>query len=354
MDTDNNNDNDEVLLDTTTTTTEPSDAADTDSDVHIHPLRVLHLKRRVDSTQDETKRLLQKYYDDQTVIAAKRNGENTKNVNTNAQAQKPDTISLVVIADDQSHGRGTSGRSWVSVGNTSGNLSISGNLFLTYALPMNIIPMSQVTLLPLAVGLVVAETISMFLHQPSSSSSSSQRLVNLKWPNDVLLNNCKIAGTLIENARIVDDDDDCCESHDYWLVGIGVNIASHPTDLQNETTTTPTSTDAPAPRRATSLKEYSTNNGNTSPLPTAVEFGTELALKIQKLVNSEWSSSSNTTTTNQNMVVDRWRRWAQMGTTQTIRDTGEVVKTVGIMDDGRLHVIDQQGKDKYLISDYFV
>ena len=366
---------DEILVDTTD---DDDDDDDDNQNIHHHhhhpapPLRILHLKRCVDSTQDETKRLLQKFYSGR---------DNIDNSAKSKERKKYFPISLAVIADDQSHGRGTSGRSWVSSSSSDGSSSSSSsgvdgkgnNLFLTYALPMNLIPMSQVTLLPLAVGLVVAETISMYLpSETSSSSSSSPNVLNLKWPNDVLLNKCKIAGTLIENARIevvVDDDDNNSNkspqpppsSHDYWLVGIGVNIASHPTDLQNETTTT----DVAAPRRATSLNEYyCTNNSHTSspPLPTAAEFGTQLALKIQELVRSEWSTSrsntrsttTTTTTNSQNTIVDRWRRWAQMGTMQTIRDTGEVVKTVAIMDDGRLHVIDQQGKDKYLISDYFI
>lgn len=47
--------------------------------------------------------------------------------------------------------------------------------------------------------------------------------ITLKWPNDVLINGKKISGILIENIEL-------SEQVKYMIIGIGMNIASKPSD----------------------------------------------------------------------------------------------------------------------------
>jgi biotin-[acetyl-CoA-carboxylase] ligase BirA-like protein len=250
-------------------------------------LEVLHLKKTVESTQDEAKRLLSDRVGDESSPPI-----------------------LAVIADNQSKGRGTSGRSWVAS---------KGNLYLTCAVPMELIPMSKLTLLPLGCGIVIAEEL--VLH--------SQSRPTLKWPNDVLLDGLKIAGTLIENHRT--------KTQDWWLIGIGVNIESHPEELPKETD------DAlDTPRSAVSLRSHSSQ----SPIPTALQLGVSLTKGLQsftELLQSQDASS----------IVGKWKSYADLKTLYTIRNTGETVQIIDIQLDGQLKVLGEDGRERLLVADYF-
>jgi biotin-[acetyl-CoA-carboxylase] ligase BirA-like protein len=232
-----------------------------------HCLVVHYLNSCVKSTQDEAKWLLQNPTFGETCDVS--------------QSQH-----FAVIAHSQTRGRGTSGRAWVSS---------PGNLYITYCLPMNDIIVQKLTLLPLSIGVLVAEAIQPFLEDTSSN-------VTVKWPNDVLLSGHKVAGTLIENCAGPSG------SNDYWLiVGIGVNLASHPQDLPLEDESkTPT-------RLATSLKLHI---APSTTAPSAVEFGLELSRKLWHLVRQgelgNWRSSGSDIT-GVRSIVERWRSLANMG-----------------------------------------
>jgi biotin-[acetyl-CoA-carboxylase] ligase BirA-like protein len=249
-------------------------------------LEVLHLKKTVESTQDEAKRLL-----------SDRVGESSPPI-------------LAVIADNQSKGRGTSGRSWVAS---------KGNLYLTCAVPMELIPTSKVTLLPLGCGIVIAEELVLY----------SQSRPTLKWPNDVLLDGLKIAGTLIENHRT--------NTQDWWLVGIGVNIESHPEELPKE------KDDAlDTPRSAVSLRSHSSQ----SSIPTALQLGVSLTKGLQSFTELLQSQDALS-------IVDKWKSYADLKTLYTIRNTGETVQIIDIQLDGQLKVLGKDGRERLLVADYF-
>src|SRR4029453_18388593 len=82
-----------------------------------------------------------------------------------------------VRADRQSGGRGRGGNGWVSP---------PGNLFLSLVLPP---PRAPVTLVPLLVGGAVAEAVGEW-----------GVAARLKWPNDVLVGEHKLAGILVETS----------------------------------------------------------------------------------------------------------------------------------------------------------
>ena len=110
----------------------------------------------------------------------------------------------VVLAEEQTAGRGRDGRTWRSP---------VGGIWLGMLLRP---PFPEAGLLSLRTGLVLADVIDELLGNPR---------VQLKWPNDVLLDNRKLAGILSE-ARWQGDAPQ-------WLgLGIGINVANEiPADL---------------------------------------------------------------------------------------------------------------------------
>ena len=82
---------------------------------------------------------------------------------------------LLLVARNQTAGRGRAGRSWLS--SSEGSLTFSLAWRFDGGLP-------RLTGLPLAVGVALAETLERLGVQ-----------VGLKWPNDVLRDGDKLAGT---------------------------------------------------------------------------------------------------------------------------------------------------------------
>ncbi|RMQ09771.1 Bifunctional biotin-- synthetase/biotin operon repressor [Pseudomonas viridiflava] len=105
---------------------------------------------------------------------------------------------LLVVAEQQTSGRGRRGRKWVS--------PFAENLY--YSLVLRIDGgMRQLEGLSLLVGLAVMKVLRDIGVQGAG----------LKWPNDVLVGRQKIAGILLE---LVGDPADVC----HVIIGIGVNV----------------------------------------------------------------------------------------------------------------------------------
>jgi len=275
---------------------------------HAHPtktnviLDTYHIPV-VTSTQDETKRILKQRQ--QKVISAATD-DNKNNVAT----------ILSVSATEQRAGRGTRGRDWISR---------RGNTFVTIAVPTSAIPVPM-TLLPIKIGTIMASHISHLFQ-----NSSDPPKVTVKWPNDVLVNEEKIAGVLIENAPDGDNN--------YWfLVGIGVNVAEAP------------AVPSAGPQRgrgATCVQRYRPVEDNVS---RARELGRDLAKGVAQWVSDGRGGSGGED------VVAEWERWAEWGTKQVLRDKegNEVVVPVGIAGDGQLRVIGEDGVERLLSADYLL
>jgi BirA family biotin operon repressor/biotin-[acetyl-CoA-carboxylase] ligase len=105
---------------------------------------------------------------------------------------------LLLVAENQTAGRGRAGRTW----HASPEASLTFSLAWKFARPIH-----GLTGLPLAVGVVISETLMPFGLDAS-----------LKWPNDVLLDGRKLAGVLIETAARRDEGT-------WAVIGIGVNLA---------------------------------------------------------------------------------------------------------------------------------
>lgn len=111
-----------------------------------------------------------------------------------------------LVADRQSAGRGRAGRTW---SDGFGNFMGSTVVHLRPAGPM---PQT----LALVAGLAV--------HQAVMECAPSLAGLMLKWPNDLLVGDAKLAGILLERQR------------DSVVVGIGVNLAQSP-DVAGRATT---------------------------------------------------------------------------------------------------------------------
>ena len=103
---------------------------------------------------------------------------------------------LVALADKQTLGRGRSGRSWYSP--DAGNLYISFKFKLSGGLA--------------PVSLIAGAEICQIINRLSKGNV----VPSIKWPNDILLDNKKVAGILVETEQ---DN----QSFSY-IVGIGINF----------------------------------------------------------------------------------------------------------------------------------
>ncbi|MDF1614642.1 biotin--[acetyl-CoA-carboxylase] ligase [Desulfurivibrio dismutans] len=103
----------------------------------------------------------------------------------------------VFIARELAAGKGRFARSWHAP---------AGGLWLTLVLVNTLLPQHG-RFYSLAVGVACAETLRSF-GVPAS----------IKWVNDILLNNRKLAGTLIETDRGLHG------AEEYVLIGIGINV----------------------------------------------------------------------------------------------------------------------------------
>lgn len=112
----------------------------------------------------------------------------------------------VVVADEQTAGRGRLGRNWYSPAGTG--------LWLSIILRPDIPPLDS-PLLTVIASLAVYESLLVLEKEPAASEQHNNTL-QIKWPNDILMDGKKLAGILTElslGSKI-----------NYAVVGIGINV----------------------------------------------------------------------------------------------------------------------------------
>lgn len=128
---------------------------------------------------------------------------------------------LLLVAEQQSAGRGRMGRAWQSA---------PGGSALTFSLALPMVPQSW-SGLSLAVGLVVAQTL-----QPETPAPGSKApRVALKWPNDLWLQagdtEAKLGGILVETTSVLNPAH--ADPRTRWVVvGVGLNVNAQALDAQ--------------------------------------------------------------------------------------------------------------------------
>ncbi len=146
-----------------------------------HPL---YLYQRIGSTNDEAKRLAESGTDEGTLV----------------------------VAEEQTAGRGRMGRRWLTPPGTA--LAVS----LILRPPLAATQAARLTMLA---GLAVCEAIE----------QTTGLRAGLKWPNDVLIAGCKLGGILVEGAVRG-------ETLDYAVLGIGLNVSCSPATTETDYPTT--------------------------------------------------------------------------------------------------------------------
>lgn len=109
----------------------------------------------------------------------------------------------LVRADVQNAGRGRRGRAWVSP---------PGNLYASLLL-RPAVPPAEASQLSFVISLAVRDAVAGFV--PAAT-------VACKWPNDVLVDQAKVAGILLESRT------GAIGLVDWVIVGSGINVANHP------------------------------------------------------------------------------------------------------------------------------
>ncbi len=117
---------------------------------------------------------------------------------------------IILMAYRQTEGRGRRNNRWISC---------LGNLFIS--IKLNTYNMSKGYILNYITAIVIYDTIKDYLKKSDN--------IIIKWPNDILINNRKIAGILIESIsrgkKIID-----------FNAGIGINLKFTPKDLNYKST----------------------------------------------------------------------------------------------------------------------
>ena len=126
----------------------------------------LHIYDEIDSTNDEAKRI-----------------EGIKDFH-------------IFITEKQTKGRGRHGKKWSSPN--------SGNIYMTISTSQNT---SQINPISLISGLICKKAIDKLIKKPS---------IMLKWPNDILFNDKKIGGILVET--------EINKENIKTIIGIGINL----------------------------------------------------------------------------------------------------------------------------------
>ena len=126
----------------------------------------LHIYDEIDSTNDEAKRI-----------------EGIKDFH-------------IFITEKQTKGRGRHGKKWSSPN--------SGNIYMTISTSQNTSQMNPISLIS---GLICKKAIDKLIRKPS---------IMLKWPNDILFNDKKIGGILVET--------EIKKENIKTIIGIGINL----------------------------------------------------------------------------------------------------------------------------------
>ncbi len=113
----------------------------------------------------------------------------------------PKNDGLVVLAEHQTAGRGRRGNKWFD----GKNKSILCSILVFYG-------SVQPNMMALAAAAATAQAID----------RCGKYEAKIKWPNDIFVNDKKLAGILIE------------KKHNYYIVGIGINCHHQKADFPNE------------------------------------------------------------------------------------------------------------------------
>jgi BirA family biotin operon repressor/biotin-[acetyl-CoA-carboxylase] ligase len=123
-------------------------------------------------------------------------------------AQKDAPEGTVVLAEEQLHGRGRGDRFWHS--------PVGVGIYCSFVLRPELSP-AKTMLLTLMTAVAIAKAVAV-------ETNLSPRI---KWPNDILINDKKVAGILLESKV-------GATGVEHTIIGFGINVNHTPADLPQE------------------------------------------------------------------------------------------------------------------------
>lgn len=164
------------------------------------------------SAEEVQSGLVTKVFGQKNYVYYRQIDSTNKHARTLAEEGYPE--GTMVIAEEQTAGKGRRGREWYSPFNRG--------IYMSIILRPNL-PLRQIPRLSLLTAVALAEVLEETGLRPG-----------IKWPNDILVNGKKIAGIL---AEIITDMDGV----EFIVLGIGININNSSDDFPDDLRTPPTS-----------------------------------------------------------------------------------------------------------------
>jgi BirA family biotin operon repressor/biotin-[acetyl-CoA-carboxylase] ligase len=213
---------------------------------------------------------------------------------------------LLILAEEQTSGRGRLGRTWVAPPHTNilGSLLLRPRFSTRHAFHPT-----------MAAALAIHDTCAM------GDFMAFGMVPTIKWPNDVLVNGRKIAGVLSEGEFSGSD-------WDFAVVGFGINVNANPEDL------------GPVQTPATSFaREMGTAADRVLLLARVLMFFEDAYLQLQ---NGQHQ-----------YVYERWSRALEtVGRPVKVQEAGGLVEgtAVGVDPDGALLVRTASGERRRVLA----
>ena len=234
---------------------------------------------------------------------------------------------LVVIAEMQVSGRGRAGRKFTSV--------IGNNVTFSVVLHPNL-PLEEIQIFALLAGVAVARVLEIYVKN-----------IRLKWPNDVLVNEKKICGILLETINIPD------HSFPVLIMGIGLNTKGCPNDypeeLQNIVTTIESEM---SPISDKSSKTESAPVLNNESIFQQLLLELDSCLEKFSLVSANTQNSDKTTSGRSSLLQEWLQRAKALGrkvcslnnVEERVKDSGTVGIIEGLTREGYLQIRTDSGQ----------
>lgn len=223
---------------------------------------------------------------------------------------------LLVTAEEQTHGKGTRGRTWVG---------LPGNIYMTVGIHRRHLPSERMALLPLEVGLHVWEEAA------ARISPSLRSHLSLKWPNDLMFKDAKVAGILMETHG------------SFLLVGLGVNVVD-----------APTITDGGNPSAC--LKDAGMPAEDKAAFIEGIYRRIKAASPVLAAANADSITTETASTYDAEGILLDWQGKIDWSRTHRLRDReGQpLVKPLSVNLQGHLQVLHTNGSREWLVADYLV
>jgi BirA family biotin operon repressor/biotin-[acetyl-CoA-carboxylase] ligase len=208
----------------------------------------------------------------------------------------------IVRAGMQSAGKGQNGRTFNSP---------AGGLYFSLLLQPNL-PLEQLSLVTLATGVACREVLY----------SIGKLEARIKWPNDIYLNDKKVAGILCENVILESSETPTV------VIGVGLNVNNTVTDFPLEIQSI-----------VTTLFEH---------LKIEFDLNALLSALVTAIVNNISSLRSD-----RQGVLARWQRYDYLANKPVVYTAGSVIRRgigCGITPEGYYRIQDYQGVEHCIVG----